>query len=234
MILYVNGDSHAAAAEAVNRHAFAEDDPSYFHLGRRPHPDNLAVSWAQQLSRRLDAVLHLDAESASSNTRIIRTTWAWLSQQADAAQDVLVIVQWSTWEREEWLIGDTYYQINSSGIDQVPDSHQQQYKQFVATVDWGKKTQQAHDESWRFHQELDQQQIRHIFVNGNSDFARIADQQDWGTSYIGPYDPNLTYNTVVRAQGINPVAPNSYHFGADAHCFWARYLLQYIIENKYI
>ena len=43
MILYVNGDSHTAAAEAVNAHAFAEDDPNLGYLHRLPHPDNLAV-----------------------------------------------------------------------------------------------------------------------------------------------------------------------------------------------
>ena len=45
MILYVNGDSHTAGAEAVNSHAFAEDDPALYHLGRLPHPENLEVSW---------------------------------------------------------------------------------------------------------------------------------------------------------------------------------------------
>ena len=43
MMLYVNGDSHTAGAEAVNSHAFAEDDPDLFYLGRAPHPENLAV-----------------------------------------------------------------------------------------------------------------------------------------------------------------------------------------------
>jgi hypothetical protein len=234
MILYVNGDSHAAAAEAVNNYAFAEDDPAHFFLGRRPHPDNLAVSWARQLSRTLNAALHLDAESASSNARIIRTTRAWLAERADAVQDILVIVQWSTWEREEWLIDNTYYQINASGIDIVPASHQQQYKQFVATVDWTKKTHEAHDEIWAFHQELKKQGIRHIFVNGNTDFSKITKQKKWGTDYIGPYDPALTYNSIVRAAGIDTVAPNSYHFGKDGHSIFHRFMLQYIIENKYI
>jgi len=234
MILYVNGHSHAAAAEAVNNHAFAEDDPAHFFLGRRPHPDNLAASWARQLSRTLNAALHLDAESASSNTRIMRTTRAWLAERADAVQDVLVIIQWSTWEREEWLIGDTYYQINASGIDTVPESHQQQYKQFVATVDWTKKTQQAHDEIWAFHQELKESGVRHIFVNGNTDFSKIANQKSWGTNYIGPYDPKLTYDAIIRSRGIETVAPNSYHFGKDGHSIFHRFMLQYIIENKYI
>ena len=78
MILYVNGDSHAAAAEAVNAHAFAEDDPALFYLGRAPHPKNLAVSWGKVLSLALRSGFRCDAESASSNSRIIRTTREWL------------------------------------------------------------------------------------------------------------------------------------------------------------
>ena len=74
MILYVNGDSHSAAAEAVNSYCFANDDPLYYALGRRPHPDNERVSYGCNIANELNAILHCDAESASSNTRIIRTT----------------------------------------------------------------------------------------------------------------------------------------------------------------
>ena len=40
MILYVNGDSHAAGAEAATPHGFAEDDGECWGMGRQPHPDN--------------------------------------------------------------------------------------------------------------------------------------------------------------------------------------------------
>ena len=49
MILYVNGDSHTAAAEAVNSYSFAEDDPALFYMGRVPHPANIAISWGKLL-----------------------------------------------------------------------------------------------------------------------------------------------------------------------------------------
>jgi hypothetical protein len=234
MILYVNGDSHAAAAEAVNPHAFAEDDPAYFFSGRRPHPDNLVASWAKQLSQTLSSALHLDAESASSNARIIRTTRAWLAERADTAHNVLVVIQWSTWEREEWEYNGVTYQVNGSGIDHVPPEAIDRYKNFVINLDWKQKTQQAHDDIWRFHQELKKQKIRHIFVNGNNDFSKIAKQKKWGTDYIGPYDPAQTYNALIRAQGIETVTPNSWHFGKDGHSFFHRFMLQYIIANKYI
>ena len=234
MILYVNGDSHAAAAEAVNPHAFAEDDPAYFFSGRRPHPDNLVASWAKQLSQTLSSALHLDAESASSNARIMRTTRAWLAERADTVHNVLVIIQWSTWEREEWEYDGVTYQVNGSGIDHVPPEAVDRYKNFIINLDWKKKTQEAHDEIWAFHQELKKQKIRHIFVNGNNDFSKIAKQKKWGTDYIGPYDPAQTYDALIRAQGIETVAPNSWHFGKDGHSFFHRFMLQYIIANKYI
>ena len=170
--LYVNGDSHTAAAEAVNLHAFAMDDGDLFYLGRRPHPANLEVSWGKMLSGSLRASFYCDAESASSNQRILRTTREWLKQPRN--QEALLIIQWSTWEREEWQDErGTYFQVNASGIDDVPDSMKLRYKNFVANVDWKKCTQYWHDTIWGFHQELEQQQIPHIFFNGNSHFESI-------------------------------------------------------------
>lgn len=234
MILYVNGDSHTAAAEAVNLHAFAEDDSQYFYLGRAPHPENIAVSWGKQLSMALNVGLHCDAESASSNTRILRTTRAWLNENNKFMSDLLVVVQWSTWEREEWLHNGVYYQVGSSGIDDVPQELQERYKKFVIDTNWQLKTEQAHNEIWEFHQELEAQGIRHIFFNGNNDFSKITNHRDWNNTYIGPYDPALTYNAVIRADGIETVAPNSWHFGRDGHATWNRFILNYIIKNKFI
>jgi len=128
VILYVNGDSHTAAAEAVNAHAFAEDDPFLNYLGRLPHPANLAVSWGNRLSNNLRAGFHCDAESAASNARIIRTTQDWIRDYPATIHEILIIIQWSTWERTEWLINNKWYQINASGTDQIPDEYQQQYK----------------------------------------------------------------------------------------------------------
>jgi hypothetical protein len=233
MILYVNGDSHTAAAEAVNVHAFAEDDSKYFYMGRAPHPENLQASWGKLLSLALQAGFKCDAESASSNDRIIRTTREWLSTIQNH-QEVLAVIQWSTWEREEWLHEDVYYQVNASGIDQVPQALQEKYRHYIIGVDWQTKTEQAHEQIWQFHKELEQQGIKHIFVNGNNDFGKIATQKDWGTNYVHPYDPDYTFNALIKAGGIETVAPNSYHFGKDGHSFFHRFMLQYIIDNKYI
>ena len=233
MILYINGDSHTAAAEAVNPHAFAEDDPNLSYLGRTPHPANLAISWGRLLSQTLKAGFHCAAESASSNARILRTTRDWLSQQR-GLNDLLVIIQWSTWEREEWLHEGVYYQVGASGSDHVPQPLHEKYRNFVIGTDWKLKTYQAHKEIWAFHQELADQGIKHIFFNGNNDFSQITDQHDWGTSYIGPYNPESTYDAIIRARGIDTVAPNSWHFGPDGHAVFHRFLLNHIMSNRLI
>ena len=234
MILYVNGDSHTAAAEAVNPHAFAEDDGDLFYMGRAPHPANLAVSWGRLLSSTIKATFKCDAESASSNQRIMRTTEHWLTNTDYDPREMLLIIQWSTWERQEWLIGDVYYQINASGIDLIPKDYQDRYREFVASVDWQACTEHWHDAIWNLHLRLQDRGIRHVFFNGNNHFDRIpvGHRFDWGAHYIGPYDPGQTWDQWLRSNGFDTVAPNSYHFGRDAHAAWARFMLQYVVRNK--
>ena len=235
MILYVNGDSHSAAAEAVNTCTFAEDDSEYFYLGRAPHPDNLAVSWGKLLSLALRVGLKCDAEGASSNSRILRTTREWLATRP-TREDVLVIIQWSTWEREEWYDEESkqYFQVNASGIDHVPPAWQERYRQYILGIDWQAKTEEAHAQIWAFHKELEDQGIEHIFFNGNNSFGGIKDTMEWGTSYIEPYDPKGTFSAKLELAGIQTVAPNSYHYGKDAHSFFHRFMLNHIITNKFI
>jgi hypothetical protein len=72
-----------------------------------------------------------------------------------------------------------------------------------------------------------------VFFNGNNDFALVKDQQDWGTSYIGPYDPKSTYDAIIRARGIDTVAPNSWHFGPDGHSVFHRFLLNHVMSNGF-
>ena len=232
MILYINGDSHAAAAEAVVPHAWAEDDKFFWGLGRRPHPENERASFGCELANHLYAILQCDAQAGGSNARIMRTTREWVRAQ-DRVDDIFVIIQWSTWEREEWFHNNEWWQVNASGVDHVPHDLEERYKKFIIEIDWSTARDRAHEEIWQFHQELNLNQVRHVMFNGNNDFGGL-DQRDWGTSYIGPYDPAQTYNSILRAQGFKTVNPESWHFGADAHCFWGNYLLQYMNSNNLV
>jgi hypothetical protein len=234
MILYVNGDSHAAAAECVNAHAWAEDDGMYWGMAQQPHPDNLRASFGCELANQLGAVLICDAQAGCSNDRIIRTTRSWIEQNLDILHNTFLVLQWTTWEREEWLYEQQYYQVGASGADLVPSALQEQYRHYIVDLDWAEKTRTAHDQIWQFHLELQNQNIRHVMFNGNTDFAQSQNRMNWNNAYIKPYDPTHTYNSVLINNGFRTVNSNSWHFGADAHCFWAKYLLQYINDNNLI
>lgn len=236
MILYVNGCSHTAAAEAVNSHAFAEDDGELNYLGRLPHPANLSVSWGRVLADSLKMGFKCDAESAASNDRILRTTRDWIQVNRSSLSKTLMVIQWTTWERTEWFIDGVAYQINASGQDVVPESHRDQYKNFVISVDWNRATRQRHEEIWQLHQELKDLGVRHVFFNGNNHFGSINpdERHDWGHHYIGPYDGDLTYHQWLINNGHDTVAPDSWHFGQTAHAAWAGFMLKYIIKHRII
>jgi hypothetical protein len=234
MILYVNGNSHAAAAEAANNHSWAADDSRYFYMGAAPHPDNLAVSWGRKLADVLKMGLHCDAQAGGSNIRIRRTTREMIDRIPDFVQRYFVIIQWSTWERQEWLIDDVWYQIGASGTDSVPDSHRDQYREFISAIDWKNCIESEHQEIWQFHLDLQDLGIPHVFFNGDNHFASINDRRDWGDSYIQPYSAEHTYSAWLKTHGFTTVSAKSWHFGQDAHAAWARFMLKYIVQNQLI
>ncbi len=226
MILYVNGDSHSVGAEAINPHAFANDDPQYKHLGKFPHPDNLKVSYGQLIANNLDYDLMCDAESGASNTRIIRTTYSHLEKTTPD----LIVIGWTTWEREEWMFGDKYYQF-SAGMNPVnlPKEISEIYKKWIVTRDrphiyceyWQERI-------WQLHQTLTSKHIPHVFFNTFS-CLHTQDHKDWNGSYLAPYDQTQTYYDQSIAQGFKP--KNVHHFGTDAHRYWAEYLTKIIKES---
>lgn len=231
MILYANGCSHTAAAEAVVPECFAADDGRN-GIDRRPHPTNLAASWCSLVAHRLAMDLECHAESGGSNPRIIRTTKAWIEANPDLWDDTLVIIQWTTWEREEWLHNGTWYQVNASGWDWVPVELQQRYKQFVIDVDWKEATKRCHQQAWELHHWLANKSIRHLFFNGHSTFSELSHKMDWGRYYIDPYDWNGSYHNWLIQNGGSYANPKSYHFDAKSHRLWAEHVLQYINRNQ--
>jgi hypothetical protein len=231
LIVYVNGDSHSAGAEAVNSYCFAEDDPLYWALGRRPHPDNERSSYGCELANMLGAILECDAESASSNSRIIRTTIDYLNTNTPD----LVIIGWSTWEREEWWHEPTqrYWQVNAGGIGHDwPNDIKERYKSYIANLDVTQAITQTVDNIWALHTELDKQKIKHLFFNTFEPIHSTHKFTNWNGSYLEPYNPDFTYYNWLIQKGFKTVRPDSYHFGPDAHCAWADFLHQTLVLNN--
>lgn len=236
MILYVNGDSHSAGSEAVNSYSFAVDDPLYWALGRRPHPDNLRASYGCELANLMGAVLECDAESASSNDRIVRTTYEHLTGvqgMFNGNKPDLIVIGWTTWEREEWWHPETarYWQINGGGVgDDWPEEFKRRYKEFVANIDFTQSMIRTQDKIWDLHKDLQTMGINHLFFNCFEELSKV-DIHDWEGCYIEPYHADYTYYNWLKARGFETVRPDSYHFGPDAHCAWAEFLYQTLVQK---
>jgi hypothetical protein len=231
MILYVNGCSHTAAAEAVVPDAFAVDDGRY-GIDRRPHPINLEASWGKNLSRLLNTEFYCDAETAASNDRILRTTTDWIHNNYSRLYDTVMVIQWTTWEREEWVFEGRHYQVNASGVDMVPPELEARYRQYILDVNWNQKTDEWHNKIWHLHCRLKDLNVRHLFYSGNSTFSNMPNQRDWQNHYIQPYSNEHSWNAILKNNGFEHVNPKSYHFGANGHRFWSEYVLQYLKQHK--
>ena len=202
-MIYVNGDSHSAGAELVNEYCFAADDKRYVAWGSRAHPDAVPYTYGYKIAQALNQPFFLEAESASSNARILRTTRKFIDETQYKSK-LFVIIGWSSWDREEWEYQDGYIQITASGTDSVPESMEEEYKEWVV-----KQTPEEFHRKQRlwkkekipqFSKELDDQNIKHLFFHIREYKEYLIEQG---------------YQTVNDGQ----------HFGIDAHTAWYKYLL---------
>ena len=207
MILYVNGDSHSQG------------------VGVQIH-ESYPVIIAKEFG--LDIVN--EAQSGASNARILRTSKEYLASQQTPD---LIVIGWSTWEREEWQYENTYYNVNSSGHDPLPKILEHSYKKWVIEQTpeiLNKKSLHWHKEIFQFHKELLQKNIKHIFFNCMYNFFQIEDKLDWDMNFIGPYDNDSSYYWWLTQQDYE--SDKWYHFRASGHQAWGNRLISYIKEHK--
>lgn len=232
MILYVNGDSHAAGAQAVNDYAFANDDFTKVALGRKAHPDNLAVSWGANLSKMLALALVCDAEAGCSNERILRTTYDYINK-INQKQHTFVAIGWTNWTRTEWFDEDLneMIQINASFDNTATPNLKRKFKQYVARLDFKQKQIEWHDKIWQLHLDLNERNISHLFFNANDDLKDVPNsiRKDWNNCYLNPYSPDNYINLCTSAGYIHN---EWYHFKQDAHLFWAQHLFNHLTANN--
>ena len=201
-MIYVNGDSHSAGAEIINGYCFAADDRRYVAWGSRAHPEAIPHTYGYKIAQALNQPFFLEAESASSNARILRTTQKTISETKDKSK-LFVIIGWATWEREEWEYQDGYIQITASGTDSVPESMLEEYKEWVikqTSEECKRKKELWSQKIAQFSKELDDQNIKHLFFHTNE------------------------YTQYLNEQGYQTIN-GGYHFGIDAHTAWYKYLL---------
>jgi hypothetical protein len=209
MILYVNGDSHSQGINVQTHESFAAKVAKDFGL---------------------DVVN--EAQSGASNARILRTSKEYFATEQSPD---LVLIGWSTWEREEWQHENQYYNVNSSGHDLLPKSLEDSYKKWIIdqTPDHvDAKSRQIHEQIYQLHLRLEQNNIPHLFFNCMYNFFGIAPDQkkDWNNCYIDPYDHNASFYWYLTQQGYE--SDKWYHFRASGHQAWGDRLTRHIKEHK--
>jgi hypothetical protein len=91
MILYINGDAHAAAANAVLNVCSAEEDIDLWWMGGVPHPENLSASFGAYISKVLKARLIVEAKYNQTNQNIIDSTNHFI-QNNPIKEDLVIII----------------------------------------------------------------------------------------------------------------------------------------------
>jgi hypothetical protein len=198
-------------------------------------------TYGYKLATQLNAGLELEAESASSNDRILRTTNDFLKKGWGSDQDVFIIIGWTTWEREEWPNphNNIPLQVTAGGQDIVPKELETKYKEWVlqqTEQELDRKTAMWHEKIYKLHSVLKERKIKHIFFNCYTAFSEIAvpvnKRYDWGDNYIDPYDRQSTYCSYLESIGIKTSRWGSTHYGADGHQKWCNFLLPKVLNQK--
>ncbi len=65
----------------------------------------------------------------------------WIHNNYSRLYDTVMVIQWTTWEREEWVFEGKHYQVNASGVDMVPPELEARYRQYILDVNWNQKTE---------------------------------------------------------------------------------------------
>lgn len=208
MILYANGDSHTYGINL-----------------------SFDQKFVKILADHFDMELINDSKVGASNDHILRITKEYLNIH----RPDLVVIGWSSWEREEWMHENKYYNVNSSGHDLLPKDLETKYKQWVAdqtTETLYKKSQQWHDVIYKFHIELTESKIPHVFFNCMYDFFGVCNQQVWNHAHVGPYISERSFYWYLTQHGFN--ADEWYHHGAEANQCWANFLIKHIEDHDII
>lgn len=90
--LFVVGDHYCSAAYAAAPYAMANHDPALVYRGRNPHPDNLKVSWQNNLARSLNLGVHTDSQPHRTPATVVEVAKKWIEERGSETK--LLIAVW--------------------------------------------------------------------------------------------------------------------------------------------
>jgi hypothetical protein len=182
-----------------------------------------------RIGRYYDVPTKTIATRGASNSYLLRKINNFLENNTPT----LLVVTWQTWEREEWLYNNEYYQVSAThAIDALPKELHTKYKTWAAEYTEEKRLELGskwHKEIFELHQALKNKGIPHVFYHEMYPFTSET-QLDWGNSFIDPY--NFSFYWYLHNQGIQH--DEWYHFGNNGHTLWTDFLIDYINKNEFI
>ena len=213
MILYVNGDSNSAGTDL----------------------DDFNDSWPALVASKLGYDLISHSKPAASNPRILRTTNEYLDQ---GNLPDLIIIGWTSWEREEWEHQGRRFDVNASGLDSVPDELKEDYKRWVIEQrqdNQSHKSRKTYEEIVKLHLRLKENKVPHLFFNAIMPFQHEEPtddlhKHDLGSNFYGPYDNDSSYFWNLKSRGFVPTKTN--HYLKDGQKYWAELIFKQLQEHK--
>lgn len=215
MLIYFNGDSNTAGTEL----------------------ENTNDCFANQLANLLEADLFNDAYAGASNDRILKTTNDYINQHSPD----LVIIGWSSSEREDWFINGEYKSVNSFRVNTNDLDQQSQWEYWANNKSGWLSGDYAYEKElckywntkiFNFHLELSYKNIPHLFFNAIYSFNTRGSvyEYNWNNNFYGPYDKNLAMIQWADLAGYQQITPGKWHFKKDAHTNWANILYNHLIN----
>ena len=195
--------------------------------------ENKDLSMAGFITKFYNATATNLSASGASNDRIYDSTWQYL--QTNPAPD-LVVVGWTSYDREQWYFGNEFQEINRLDVGQrIPEEFRQRYQFWKNNIEQDPDRLRImgyywHNKIYNLHMWLYERKIPHLFFNTFDSFV-IPNQKEhlnWHQNFLNPYNQNYCYISWCNEHGYKQITPGWYHYNEDAHAEWANIMIEYM------
>lgn len=150
------------------------------------------------------------------------------------AKDTVLLVGWTSVEREEWPWLYDNVSVCSGPDFGMPEAMRSRFEKWKSSItsEWLQERNEFwHDRIYIMHQRLRGLGIKHLFYTTYQSFSKVKFQEDWHDSFFLPYDPNGDMYHYLIKQGISTVEDDKFHFDHRGHGLWADTLYQHAVSS---
>lgn len=189
------------------------------------------------MSRELGRSFRCWAKNAASNYWMEHHIEYFLADRAKWPNDTMLVIGWTSWERQEWPWQYQNYSVSAGPNYGVPDAMMARYRAWKQnlTDDMVQEAKASwHDRIYQCHEMLRSHSVPHLFWLTYDSFHDATEQRDWHSSFHAPYHDDGDMYHWLTARGHETPGDDPYHFGAEAHRAWAYQLVKHVRENRLI